>query len=324
MKNNTIKEIATELNKAEKIVIFPHILMDGDALGSSVALCVGLRKKGKEACIAIEDKIPDYLTFLDKGYCIGDFEKIDTPDVSVCVDCGDYSRFRKRKKLFDCGKTKVCIDHHPTSEGIGDFNYIDGGAAATGEIIFDLLKEMNVVIDGEISNAIFAAITTDTGNFQYSNTTRRSHEIVSELYDFGLDAYSVSVNLYESESINKIKLHALVMKKAEMFAEGKGIIVSITQEMLEESNALMEDTEGIVSTMRSIKGVEMAIVLKEAEKENIKVSMRSKGDINVADISVKYGGGGHAKAAGCTLRQSIGTAKEEILKAAEEELCRVF
>ena len=183
---------------------------------------------------------------------------------------------------------------------------------------------MNVVIDGEISNAIFAAITTDTGNFQYSNTTRRSHEIVSELYDFGLDAYSVSVNLYESESINKIKLHALVMKKAEMFAEGKGIIVSITQEMLEESNALMEDTEGIVSTMRSIKGVEMAIVLKEAEKENIKVSMRSKGDINVADISVKYGGGGHAKAAGCTLRQSIGTAKEEILKAAEEELCRVF
>ena len=96
---------------------------------------------------------------------------------------------------------------------------------------------------------IFAAIITDTGNFQYSNTTRRSHEIVSELYDFGLDAYSVSVNLYESESINKIKLHALVMKKTEIFAEGKGIIVSITQEMLEESNALMEDTEGIVSTV---------------------------------------------------------------------------
>lgn len=324
MKNNTMKEIALAFERADSIVIFPHILMDGDTLGSSAALCRALRKKGKDAVIAIEDKIPDYIKFLDNDYCIREFESLNAPDIAVCVDCGDYTRFRKRVDLFESGKTKICIDHHPTSEGIGDFNYIDGKAAATGELIYDLIKELNVSIDSEISNALFTAITTDTGNFQYSNTTKRSHEIVMDLYDHGLDAYGISIRLYENEPISKIRLHSLVLSKAEMFADGKGIVVSITQNMLKETNTLMEDTEGIVSKMRSIKGVEAAIVLKEEDETNIKVSMRSKGYLDVAKISVEFGGGGHVRAAGCTIKKHIDIAKKEILSAVNSELCRVF
>ena len=324
MKNNTIKEIANELKKANSIVIFPHILMDGDTLGSSAALCKALRLQGKKAHIAIEDKIPDYLVFLDNDYCTYDFDKLQAPDVAICVDCGEYHRFKNRKNLFDSAKLKICIDHHSTSSGIGDMNYIDGSAAATGELIFDLLNEMDVDIDKEISSAIFAAITTDTGNFQYANTTKRSHEITMDLYDSGLDAYAVSIALYENESMKKIKLHSLVLSKAEIFAEDKAIIALVTQDMLTQTETLMEDTEGIVSKMRSIKGIEVAALLKEEETENIKVSMRSKGDADVAAISVKYDGGGHAKAAGCTIKKPIDIARKEIMESVKKELCRVF
>lgn len=321
MKNNTFTEIAEELEKARNVVIFPHILMDGDALGSAAALCKALRLKGKESVILIEDKIPDYLMFLDKGYCTYDQDACKDADICLCIDCGELKRFPKRKEVFESGKKKICVDHHPTSPGIGDLNHIDGSAAATGELVFDLIREMHVEPDVEISNAIFAAITTDTGNFQYSNTTKRSHEIVMALYDHGLDAYATSVALYENESLEKISLMSKVMSQCEVIADGKAIVASVSQQLLEETGARMEDTEGIVGTMRSIRGVDIAVLIKEKEKNNIKVSLRAK-EGNVADIAVKFGGGGHEKAAGCTIREDLDSARKKVVKEVMESLCR--
>lgn len=320
MTNNSFSEIAAEIKAARSVVIFPHILMDGDALGSSVALCSALRNMGKRAVIAVEDKVPDYLMFLDNDYCTGDFEEWMNPDISICVDCGETKRFPMRISLFESGKKKICIDHHGTSSGIGDLNYIDAEAAATGELIYDLLVAMEAEITPEEANAIFAAITTDTGNFSYSNTTKRSHEIVMELYDWGLDSYKTSVNLYENESFEKIRLQGAVMNKAEVFAGGKAIIADISLDMLKEYNARMEDTEGIVGTMRSIAGIDIAILVKEKEENNIKISLRAK-EGNVSDIAVKFDGGGHMRAAGCTLYTDIKTARETIKQAVTEQLC---
>ena len=196
MRNDPLANIAQELQEADSVLIFPHILMDGDAMGSAAALCKALRGMGKDAYIVIEDKIPDYLMFLDRGYTV-DIEHIGAADigdidVSICVDCGEKTRFPKRAELFYHGETKICIDHHVSSVGIGDYNYIDPEAAATGEIIFDLLVELGVDIDQEMAESLFAAITTDTGNFQYSNTTAHTHEIVIALYDCGLNSNKVS------------------------------------------------------------------------------------------------------------------------------------
>lgn len=321
MKNNSFKEIAEVLKEAGSIVIFPHILMDGDALGSAAALCGALRSMGKDAVIAVEDKIPDYLQFLDKGYCERDLESYMNPDVSICVDCGELKRFPERAGLYNSGKIKICVDHHETSPGIADYNYIDGKAAATGELIYDLLLAMECTIDGEIANAIYAAITTDTGNFQYSNTTKRSHEIVMELYDSGLDSYGTSVALYENESFEKMKLQSAAINDSEVFAGGKAIIAEISLDMLKKYGARMEDTEGIVGMMRSIKGVDIAVLLKEKEPGNIKASLRAKhGD--VSKIAVAFKGGGHEKAAGCTIYDSMAVARDIIMKAVSEELCR--
>lgn len=320
MKNNTLKEIGEELINEDIILIFPHILMDGDALGSSVALCDSLRNIGKNASVVIEDKIPTYLEFLAGDYCVSYEDVSVTPDISVCIDCGDEGRFPKRKKLFQQGKKTICIDHHPTSEGICDLNYIDGSAGATGEIIFDLLKEMQIDLTKKNAEAIFAAITTDTGNFQYSNTTKKTHEIVTGLYDKGLENNKVSVSLYENETFEKIKLQTEVMGSAELIKNGRGAIAVVTQDMLKKCNAEMEDSEGLVSKLRSIKGVEVSMLLKESNKGVIKVAMRAKLSADVSEIAKRYGGGGHVKAAGCTIHDTI----ENVKKLMTEEIIKVL
>lgn len=321
MKNNTFDEIISVIEKSRKIAIFPHILMDGDAMGSAVALCHAFRNAGKDAAVIVEDKIPDYLAFLGEDYCTYDQDAYMESDIALCIDCGELKRFPKRADTFMSGKIKICIDHHPTSPGIGDFNYIDGGAAAAGELVYELLKTWGIPFDSTISNAIFAAITTDTGNFQYSNTSKKSHEIVMDLYDNGLDAYATSVALYENESFAKISLMSRVLSEADVFAGGKAIIGSVSRELLGETGARMEDTEGIVGTMRSIKGIDIAVLLKEKDEDHIKVSLRAK-EGNVAVIAESMGGGGHERAAGCTVHSDMESVREDIIKAVEESLCR--
>ena len=321
MNNDSFEEIGLQLEKADRIAIFPHILMDGDALGSAAALCHVLRSKGKDAAVLIEDKIPDNLMFLDNGYCTRDTDKYTGCDIALCIDCGELNRFPERSEAFLSGKTKICIDHHPTSEGIGDLNYIDPEASATGEIVFELLAAINFDIDSEAANAIFAAITTDSGNFQYSNTTKRTHQIVTKLYDHGLDAYTTSIALYENESFEKINLMSRVLSDAVVFAGGRAIISCVSKELLRQTGARMEDSEGIVSTMRSIKGIDIAALIKENEPDKIKVSLRAKG-ADVGAIAVSFGGGGHEKASGCTLHEDLESAYARIRSAIEESLCK--
>ncbi len=308
------------MRQASKVLIIPHELMDGDAFGSAVALCKSLRKKGKTAWILLEDKVPDYLEFMNKGYCTNDNLIFEEPDVSLCIDCGDRNRFKKRVDAFDKGKLKICLDHHTTSKRIFDLNYVDGKAAATGEIVFDLLSEMNWPLDKEIAEALFVAITTDTGNFQYSNTSKRSHEIVISLYDKGMNFSKVSAEIYQNESINKFKMESKVIDSAELFADGLGVVACVTQEMLKACGSSMEETEGIVSKLRSIRGVEISVLIKEYPDDCMKVGLRAKHTGDVAVIASKFGGGGHVKAAGCTICGSLDVVKQMIVKEVTKRL----
>ena len=318
--NNTLKEIAEILMASRSVLLFTHINMDGDTLGSSVALCIALRKLGKQAHILIEDDVAAFLRFLDKGYCTYDNHIIENPDICLCIDCGDVDRFRERKEKFFEGKQKGCIDHHVTTEPFADFNFIDPTASATGEIIYELLKELPVEVDKDIASAIFAAITTDTGNFQYSNTTKRTHLIAAELWDYGVDYNEISVELYQNNRLEKLLLQTKILEQITVFAGGEAAICGVTQEMLEETEGRMEETEGMVETLRDISGIELAIFVKEVSREKCKVSMRSKKYINVAEISQKLNGGGHARAAGCTVMKSYEDTKQEMMRLAEEYL----
>ncbi len=319
MANNTFKEIAEVLLRAENILIFPHINADGDAAGSAAALCHGLRSLGKNAYVLIEDQLPANLRFMDKGYFTFDDSVIRDPYVSVCVDCGDYSRFPARRVKFDSAAATVCVDHHGTTEKFCDYNYVDPSAAATGELIYALIKEMGVKPDVEIGEAIFAAITTDTGNFQYSNTTKSCHLIMAELFDFGVDTNRVSVEIYENERPQKLMVTTRALSTLEIFGEGRGAIAYITLDDMEEIGAEPFETDSVIENLRSISGVEYAAFIKEKEPGVIRVSLRAKRRGDVAAIASELGGGGHVKAAGCTLHmtveEAVGLMKSKLSEA---------
>ena len=322
MANNTFKEIAEVLLKAEKILIYPHINADGDAVGSAAALCHTLRRLGKTAYVLIEEQLPANLRFMDKGYFTFDEKVIEQPDVSVCVDCGDFGRFPMRMEKFLSARTTVCVDHHGTTQNFCDYNYVDSGAAATGELIYALIKEMVPEADVETGEAIFAAITTDTGNFQYSNTTKNCHLIMAELYDLGVDTNKVSVEIYENERQEKLMITTKALSTLEIFGGGCGAIAHLTLEDMKEIGAEPFETDGVIQKLRSISGVEYAALVKEKEPGVIRVSMRAKRRGNVATIASELGGGGHVKAAGCTLNmpldEAVNLVKSKLSEAIKE------
>lgn len=322
MQNNTLKEIGEQLLSANRILLFPHMQIDGDAYGSAVALCYALRNLGKDAYVLLEDKVPAFLSFLTQDFCLEGEPPFESADISIAIDCSDVERFEKRKDCFFRGKTSVCLDHHMTTKVFADYNYIDAKAAATGEIIYDLLKVIDCEFSPLISDALYAAITTDTGNFRYSNTTKRTHMIVADLYDKGLNHAKVCVEIYENVRKERIALSANVLKDLHIFCEGKAGLVSVTQKMLRDNHASLEETEGIIDTLKSIEGIEIAVLLKEKEDDLIKVSLRAKSYGNVAEIAKSFHGGGHIKAAGCTIHSPLADAKKMIIQAVEKELAK--
>lgn len=324
MKNNTFDEIAKVFKNGELFYIFPHIVMDGDALGSGSALCHTLRKIGKKAYIVIEDSIAKNIRFLDREFCIDYKELADRYEkekyIGICVDCSEVSRFPKRKDIFLNADTTVCIDHHKTANVFCDFNYIDANAGATAELIFGIIKTMGVELDKVTADSIFAGITTDTGNFQYSNTTKNTHKIACELYEIKDNFNDVSIKLYENESFNKLSLQSDIFASAELFADNRAIVALVTQKMLNDNNAQMDDSEGSVSKLRGIENIEVAILIRENEDGTAKASLRAKNEVDVAKICQKFGGGGHTKAAGFTMEGSPEYVKNIII----EEVSKSF
>ncbi|MEI8215666.1 MAG: DHH family phosphoesterase [Eubacteriales bacterium] len=310
-------KIIDAIAQARDILIYTHVLMDGDALGSSVALCEALRSAGKNSFVLIEDDIPEYLFFIAGTCCTSDQHIIENPDLSIAVDSTDIERFFLRKEKFFQGAIKICIDHHHTSGYFGDINYVDEHSASTGEIIFKLLKAMDVKINKAMAEAIYVAITTDTGNFQYTNTTASSHIIAAELIDIGIDLEKIGVELYQNVRIEKLTLTAEILETTEIICGGKVAIAFISLKMLDKTNTTIDESEGIVEILRSIRGVEISIFIKEIEPMLSKVSMRAKSYANVAYICQKFGGGGHKKAAGCTLNESVEDTRKIIMQEVE-------
>lgn len=320
--NDSLSVIGGKLKQANSILIFPHVNLDGDAVGSSAALCAAMRNAGKESSVLIAEEVPENLRFLDQGYFTTDETCIGAPDVCICLDCGEPERFPDVKEQFAAGKTRICLDHHATSRPFADYNHIDKNRAATAELMFSLLKEMEVPITTEIGEAIFAGIATDTGNFQYSNTTKETHLIAAQLYDAKINVTKIAAEIYQSVRLERIKAVNLILDHMEIFADGRGAIAYVTGEMLKQAGADISETDGVVETLRNIKGVEIAVFVKEKTEDIVKVSMRAKQSANVMEIASKFQGGGHIKAAGCTLHNTVSEAvrllKEEVEKSLEK------
>lgn len=320
-----MRETAETILAAQSVYIVSHIVADGDALGSCAALCHGLRLLGKEADILFEDDVPDNLQFLDKGYITFVDETTELPvrDLCIAVDCNNPSRFPKRENLyFNAGRKTVCVDHHISRGGMADVNYIDSSASASAEIMFELLLCMGIEPDKEIGEAIYTGIATDTGNFQYTNTTKKTHQIVAELYDLGIDTKEINVTLYQSVRMQKLRLRTLIMNEMEMFCDGLASIGWVTLDMYSEADAKVDESDGMNAVLRDIRGVEIGVFLREKHKNEVKVGLRSKKHIDVSEICAKFDGGGHKHAAGCTIHMTMEETIPLIKEAVTEAIVR--
>lgn len=300
--NDTIRSIATIMKDLDNILLFPHINMDGDALGSCTALCLALRQLGKHAYVMINEPVPKNLDFLECGCTIDDDSVLSDVQLSLMVDCNGMNRIAGRENAWNRGRLKGCIDHHATKakEIRYDFSRIEPKSAAAGEIAYNIIRAMGAEITLDIANCIFAAITTDTGNFQHSNTTSRSHEIAGHLYKIeGFNSKVISALIYDRRSKEAIKLESEVIAGLDFYAGGKLAVGKVTQKLLKENGCTMDEADGIIQKIMSIEGVEGGCLFKETE-QNVRASLRGRTYANMAKAASVFGGGGHVLAAGCT------------------------
>jgi len=301
--NTDIKTMSEKLFSARRVVLFPHTNPDGDSTGSCAALSLALRSKGIE-CLVYSEDVPAYIRFLNTEAFTKDWKKMEQPYLSVAVDNSAEERLAERLEAFEAGSEKLCVDHHLNETGFGDLYYIDEGAAAVCEIMYEVIKTAGVPITRDIANALYTGIVTDTGGFRYSNTTPRTHQMAAELMTIGVDHLDIMVNLYNNKNLTKVRCENKAIEKMQLFADGRGAISFLTSGEMAGMNAHPEHADEIIDRLRDIEGVEMAAYLEERE-EGIKVSMRAKTTSNVAEICIRNGGGGHPKAAGCTIEGTM-------------------
>lgn len=315
------KEVIDEIKNGKTFLVSSHVNPEGDAVGSLLSLVLGLKGLKKDVTAYLYDPVPktfDFLPFADKVTNKIDENKIY--DAVFVVDCGQKDRLGEDfNKIKNKGKL-INIDHHATNDCFGDINVIDPNASAAGEMVYDLLKEIPVEITHDIAVNIYTTILTDTGSFRYSCTTPKAFGIAGELIKLGADPWDISQRVYESIPANKLKLLASVLDTLELTGDGKIASLVVTLDMLDKANAKKELTDGFVNYARTIEGVEVGILFREAKQGEYKISMRSKGRIDVAEITMEFGGGGHRNAAGCNIKGNLKDIKEKVISATEKRV----
>ena len=323
---NTLVDISKIISNSNKVGITYHVSPDGDAVGSALALLNGLKHLNKNAYLISKDIISDNLKFLKSSNEATGMLTVPTDDTDtvIVLDCGNFERISADLQNFK--GVIINVDHHLSNDQYGNYNYVDTNAAATAEIVFELLELLGISFSSknkeikEIGTCLYTSLVTDTGGFRHSNVTARTHRIASILKNLDVNNTYIYQNLYDNNSFEKIRLIGKSINNMELLFDRKVSLSKIPKAYGEELGIEIGDTSDIISFGLQIKGVEVAVLVKETDN-GAKASLRSKNDFDVRKIAEKLGGGGHSKAAGITLNGiSIEKAKDKILEEIEKEL----
>lgn len=317
---NSLERIAGLLAEEDNYLLVGHAIPDGDCIGSILGLYQGLQAMGRELRILLQDPAPaiySYLPFIDR---IETQEQLkDFNGVAVFLDCSDEERVGEDalKVLSNCRLT-INIDHHQSNTYFADYNYVDAGAAAAAEIIYQLLLELKVKITPGIANALYAGIIMDTGSFLNGNTTPKVMRITADLLAQGADANLARIRLFESKTWQEILLLRLALQKMELSEDGKIAWINLNYEELSAIGATAFCPEGIINYTRMIEGVEVGLLFREIEPGQIKIGLRSKRDIDVAALAAKFNGGGHKQAAGARQQGDLSEIQIRVIQSVKD------
>ena len=318
-------QIGQVLRENQRFAVLSHVRPDGDALGSQLALGLSLKQIGKQVRIWNEEGMLDKYSFLPQANLLTKApSQAEDFDVVLALDTAIQNRLGNTVNAIKSAKIWVNIDHHPSNPRYGDVVYIDPNAPATGQILFELITNQKLPIDRAIAENLYVAISTDTGSFQYPNTTARTFEIAAALVKIGVDVGRVSQLTYENYPRRRIELLRDLLGTMRFSADNRIASFSLSLAAAKNLGVLPEDNEGLIDHLRAIHGVIVAIFFEELSDGKVRVSMRSKDErVNVCAICEKFGGGGHVLAAGARVKGTLAEVEKKILEEACDVVSRV-
>ncbi|PID77400.1 MAG: phosphoesterase [Deltaproteobacteria bacterium] len=318
------EELLQVIREQTDFLLLTHVHPDGDALGSMFGLAEILRGMGKNAlCFTEEpvshlfDFLPDCRNVSHDWHDVSSFAEEAAGNMAVvAMDCGDAARLGKYEKDLLNYRPFLVIDHHKSHQDFGSCNWVEPDCSSTGEMIFELAGALGAKIPYKAAFDLYTAILTDTGSFRYECTSPRTLQIASELLAAGVRPEEVASKVYDNYTKERLRLMEMVLATLELYADEQLAVIYAAGEMFEQSGASYHDTEGLIDFPRSLKSVKAAVLIKEAEKNMVSVSLRAKGECDVAEIAGQFGGGGHRNAAGCRFTdKSLEQVKKEIIAA---------
>ncbi len=312
------RDVENIFRKGNNFLLASHLNPDGDAVGSLLGLGLTLRELGKNVTITCPHPVSRTFSFLPGYELIQEPGNLNSSafDVGVVLDCTEVERTGKEiEGLLNNCNTLLNIDHHVSNTNFGNLNLVDTDAAATGELIFEILEDMGVSITPEIATNLYVAIVTDTGSFQHQNTTARCHRNAASLLQFGAAHSRAYQLLYEERSLKSLRLLEKCLRTLSVSEDGLVAWMAVPQKYLIETGCGIEECEDLVNYPKSISGVEVGILFKQVSNNEVKVSFRSKNYVDVNSLAASFGGGGHERAAGCTVHGTLKDVERRVLAA---------
>ncbi|MGG1442701.1 bifunctional oligoribonuclease/PAP phosphatase NrnA [Brevibacillus laterosporus] len=317
-------DAARFVRENERFLIISHVNPDGDTTGSALAMALLLEQMGKSYVIVNQGSTPDMFSFLPRFNHIINLSDQTVDEKFSCViavDAADSSRMGEVTHLFNPDAQILNIDHHPTNDAFGTYNIILPHAAATAEIMYDWCVASSFSLTKEIATCIYTGLLTDTGGFRYSNTTPHVMEIASHLLTYEVSSAEIAERCLENITLKHVQILKRALASLELTNEGLVATMQISKQDFLETNSTNDDTGGIVNYGRNIEGVEVGILLTEVEEGIVKISLRSRAKVDVAQLAKNIGGGGHARAAGCTMKGvTLEEAKKSVLRLVDQVL----
>lgn len=308
--NDEILKFKEQLKDANSIALISHLDPDGDNLGSLTALSKSLLNLGKKVYPIEFDKIPENLKFLPNLDLLSDNTDINI-NMIICLDCANYERLGQIDELFNKAKYRINIDHHQSNEFYGDVNIVKKGYSSTCELVFDLINEINLPIDKEISMSLLTGISTDTGRFLYSATTADTLAKASRLVENGADMIKINELIYQSKKFEAQLLENEILSKTEIYNDYVAFSFVMTDQ-LNKYNVEISDIDSVINTFRDTDKIKISVLIKQQTENEYKVSFRSKGNIDVGLIAKNLGGGGHKNAAATRITGNFETVSNKI------------
>ena len=311
MKILTRNECAQFLLKHDRYTILSHRRPDGDTVGSSAALCLGLRSLGKTAHVLRNTEVSERFCWLHGGLTK---EEVDEGDVVVSVDVASPGMLPKAFEYL-LGKIDLRIDHHSSATSFTEAELVDGGSASCAELVWDVLALMGVKMDAAIAEAVYVGVSTDTGCFRFSNTTAHTFAVAAECAKGGARIYELNQALFETNTLGRLRMQAWIVDHMQMLNGGEMAIVAIPKSVEEQLGVTEDDMDNISSFPRTVAGVCMAATLRETGEGDTKISIRAVPGYDATRITAQFGGGGHKGAAGASVKLSLQEAEEAVTKA---------